>query len=183
MKSIILLLLVIASFTNTFCQTTSSFNGAYSAQDVFEFTSFYNKLLTKNENYTNIIEKETIKNSNVDSIFIEQSLAYMQASPMMMIVKYHEVKNKVSVNSKSLVFIKSAGTWQSQANAYKEIRYVVEHLKTESLWDLYSSNPRTNNILQDMKKAVKNAQGIIDITKLAVFMEQNKNKLIDICDF
>ncbi|CAA0171009.1 hypothetical protein [Tenacibaculum maritimum] len=158
------------------------------------------KRLNKNEDYIvynrlndNSIEaKLTLKENSYFSIgdidkkglYFQLKLSFYENEKLISFIKYGKIINKIRSNLKIIGYIKRKQIWEElDENKYKEIVYILNNINEAIFWEFYKkeNNPNYPEI-NKLKPFVKDANGVLNIEKLAKVLEENKTLLAKYLD-
>ena len=129
------------------------------------------------ENKKNLFLKNKEKKNNF--LKLKYKLIFENQGYLVSIIKYNEVKDSIISLPKSIVLIKKNNIWKEidSENAII-IEYVVRNIGIEAFWQFYNNEddsryPEINNL----KPLVKDANGVLNIEKLAKVLKENKGAL------
>ncbi len=109
----------------------------------------------------------------------KSKLSFMHNGILFSIIKYQIVKDSVSVLYKTSQFYKKNGKWEiTNVSGLRNIDNVFKLLSNDAFWQFYNkeNNPKYPEI-NKLKPLVKDANGVLNIEKLAEVIKENKARL------
>jgi hypothetical protein len=141
--------------------------------------SIINKITQQNSTEQTIISKHKnifLSEGNLNYIRLIFNISFFQKSGKIIIVNYRLFENGVLSNAKSMVIEQSRNEFkESNDIEFSSLKILIKTIKIDTFWDFYSpnNNPKYPEI-NKLKPLVKDADGVLNIYKLAEVIDKNK---------
>lgn len=136
------------------------------------------------KNSLNKLKAEIQKDSLRNFCILSHKLSFSFGGQPLSVLKIIEYNDSVAVGVHSIQF-KKKGTWWfiSDISQVKEIEETVKHIKTEFFWEFYNSSDSKDHKVNELRKMVKDKDGVLDIMKLSHLIIESRNQMEEYCDF
>ena len=127
-------------------------------------------------------ERELAKNTIEENryfIRLKSKLSYKYHGKLISIIKYQSVEDSLVSNLMVLQFLKKQGLWMEyKSSETKQVVNIFQQLSLDTFWQFYNkeNNPKYPEI-NKLKPLVKDANGVLNVEKLAQVIKENKASL------
>lgn len=130
------------------------------------------------DKYSELLKENTI-DTVVNSIKLYSKLSFHYQGNLVSIIKYRTVIGNLLSGIKTIQTQKSMNQWVEIRNEnIEKIEHVFGALTTRAFWQFYKTDNDLNYPeINSLKSLVKDANGILNIEKLAIVVAQNKNNI------
>jgi len=114
---------------------------------------------------------------------VVHKLTFRYAGMETAIIKFFDVRDSVQRNYHVLQAQRVNNEWRFfHLKELEDVAEVVRLLKSKTFWEFYNKSESEHAIINELRNQVKNAEGILNISRLAKVILLNKSRLRDFCN-
>ena len=134
------------------------------------------------ENSLELFIANQYPNSKATHIQLVHKLTFNNLGKEFMIIKFYELKNKVIVSNKVLVFSESANIWvESKQERFEDLIIAIKYMKPDYFEKFYYG--KTSDIeIEKIKEPFTSPQGWLDSHKFAKYLRTKPKEMEKYCD-